>query len=449
MLLNKGYIGNKAVSRIYLGTNLIYENEPPVGRTFHVGSGSGDLEVDANDTNAEWYPIQANDTFVINPGTYGYILFTNFMLDSGTVKVECGGQVNITGYGLYLSGPNKNLNLDFNNQLTCNGFNHAVVIDENSVGGYENIRVAGVNIEGVGSGNRLLYHPAPLYNNGSGPIASENLIIEDWNISISGSPSIGFGICVGGDFWSQGAYDTRNINPIIRNININSTMECQYPVMLFNCEGGLISKIQIEGVNSGVTGNLHSRLSMIVGQGIIEKVSAKNHMGNAACIWGFYRTGNNPLSIIRNIKSQNSNRYSAVEIQGYAAYNTANGSNTNYEVLGVTADTLDIENYFSGCALDVYDTHGGSVKIRNLTSINGHSNTSGGNNVINNINGITVDAGGTAVYADRAAAGVDSDLIPQTGSPLIGAGVSDPNLLDDYYGDSRPNPPSIGAVEPK
>jgi hypothetical protein len=40
------------------------------------------------------------------------------------------------------------------------------------------------------------------------------------------------------------------------------------------------------------------------------------------------------------------------------------------------------------------------------------------------------------------------DLSPKTGSPLINAGVADGAPVTDQQGDERPNPPSIGALEP-
>ncbi len=37
---------------------------------------------------------------------------------------------------------------------------------------------------------------------------------------------------------------------------------------------------------------------------------------------------------------------------------------------------------------------------------------------------------------------------PSATSPLIGAGTPASGMTTDYYGVTRPNPPSIGAVEP-
>jgi Putative Ig domain len=41
------------------------------------------------------------------------------------------------------------------------------------------------------------------------------------------------------------------------------------------------------------------------------------------------------------------------------------------------------------------------------------------------------------------------NFYPATGSPAIGAGVAVPGVTTDYYGVTRPNPPTIGAVEPQ
>jgi hypothetical protein len=37
---------------------------------------------------------------------------------------------------------------------------------------------------------------------------------------------------------------------------------------------------------------------------------------------------------------------------------------------------------------------------------------------------------------------------PASGSPAIGHGIPVSGITTDYYGKARPNPPSIGAVEP-
>jgi hypothetical protein len=42
----------------------------------------------------------------------------------------------------------------------------------------------------------------------------------------------------------------------------------------------------------------------------------------------------------------------------------------------------------------------------------------------------------------------NNSFYPSSGSPLIGAGTPITGLTTDYYGTPRPNPPSIGAVEP-
>jgi len=40
-----------------------------------------------------------------------------------------------------------------------------------------------------------------------------------------------------------------------------------------------------------------------------------------------------------------------------------------------------------------------------------------------------------------------NSFYPTSGSPLIGAGIAIPGLTTDYYGTTRPNPPSMGGVE--
>lgn len=424
---------------------------PPVGRTFNVGTGSGTLEVNA--ASGAWAPIQPNDTFVIQGGTYDYVLFQGFNLTSGNVYVTCTSTVTLTGYGFYLSGSNRNIVCDFLNKvpdqkygLVVDGWDHGVTIDENGVGNYRNVTIKGVRVAGVGNGKRVVNHAPPAYT-GSNP-SSENLVIEDWLVELPNSATPYLGISIGGDPFTS-AYSRLNINPVIRRVEFKGTWQTQYPCFMSNAQNGLMQQITFDGTNQQVTANLHARLAMIHGQGTIEQVFAKNHMGNAAGFWGYYRTGQPNLCIARNILAQNSTRYSAVEVQGFADYNQSGvGANASYYIGGITADTLDTENYFTGCAADVYATFGGAVAVDNAISVNGHSNTSGGNNVINSYNENTITPTGSGVYANRAAAGLNTDLVPQTGSVLIGAGVANVNLTTDYAGKIRSNPPTRGGLEP-
>jgi hypothetical protein len=40
-----------------------------------------------------------------------------------------------------------------------------------------------------------------------------------------------------------------------------------------------------------------------------------------------------------------------------------------------------------------------------------------------------------------------NSFYPSSGSPLLGAGIQVPGVTTDYYGVTRPVPPSMGAVE--
>lgn len=438
-------------------------SEEPVQRVFTVGTGSGNLTIDGTDNTKPWYPLQSGDTFEIQGGTYSSITTVNLVGQQVVIK-NVDNQT-ITSNFLYVNSPQKDVQYNFaNNGSVAKGLTlimesqDTMHIDRSGLGNMENISMYGIKYSVTGStpdGGIFLRHSqdaTTVYNNGAGTTSLKDFLIED--IEFDFTPNSGMSPWYLMSFNRGGlstSIDNNFIDGItIRNIRATGGFFCATAIEIKNCQRALVDDIYFDSLNNNWTSSPpHARIILIQGQGIIENCYMRDGMGNVAVIWGYNRLANNAPSIIRNCLSFNSFRYSTAEIQGYSDLIVSGVSKApHYKMLGLVADTLDTGNYFSGCAGDIYPLLGGTFEARNSVSINGHSNNSGQNNPFNNMAGAGTISNNT-VYANRTLAGVaDETYIPQTGSPLIGAGIANVDLVEDYNGVIRPNPPSIGACEP-
>lgn len=440
---------------------------PTSGRTFNVGTGSGDLTIDGSNLIYEGSPttIQNGDIIEIEGGTYNSITTTNLSVNETPVIIKNVNDESITSKYFYIEGSQKNINYKFdNNGSVLKGLTlimesqETMHIDRAAVGNVENINISGIKyiIENTTpDGGIFIRHSQDStisYANGSGTTALKNISIEniefDFTARTDFSPWYLMSFNKGELSTST---DTNFIDGIIiRNIRATGPFYTSTAIEIKNCQNALIDDVYFDSLNNDWTDNPpHARIILVQGQGIIENCYMRNGMGNVAVIWGYNRLANSSPSIIRNCMSYNSFRYSTAEIQGFSNLIVSGISEApHYKMLGLVADTLDTGNYFSGCAGDIYPLLGGTFEARNSVSINGHSNNSGQNNTFNNMAGGTGTLSNNAVYANRTLAGVeDETYIPQLGSPLIGAGIANIDMVDDYYGNIRPNPPAIGAAE--
>lgn len=443
---------------------LTQDGPPPVGRIFNVGTGSGNLTINGTNTGAAWYPLEPGDTFIIKGGTYGSITTSNLESTGAPIVIKNEADQQVTADFLYINATQKNVNYIFDETLERGltlimESQDTMHIDRNGVGGLEDVYISGIKFtieSGTPDGGVFLRHSQNAttpYSNGSGVTSIKNLTIE--NIEFDFTPKANFAP------WYLMAFNRGDLSTsvdnnfidgiTIRNIRATGTFYCSTTIEIKNCQNVLVDNIYFDSLNNGWTDSPpHARIILVQGQGIIQNCYMRDGMGNVGVIWGYNRLANNDPSIIRNCLSFNTFRYSTAEIQGYSNLIVSGISKApHYKMLGLVADTLDTGNYFSGCAGDIYPLQGGTFEARNSVSINGHSNTSGQNNPFNNMAGGTGTLSNNAVYANRTLAGVeDETYIPQSGSPLIGAGVANVDFTEDYNGNIRPNPPSIGALEP-
>lgn len=101
-----------------------------------------------------------------------------------------------------------------------------------------------------------------------------------------------------------------------------------------------------------------------------------------------------------------------------------------------------------GCsAYDIYSDMASNIQLRNSVAVNPQQGGTGqiwNGSVITNPTTIN-----NTVVVDNTTTLLGTDMIPGAGSVLIGAGTHVADITTDYYGEDRPNPPSIGAVEPQ
>lgn len=447
---------------------------PPVGRTWIIntttapGAGGNTISVNGNDNTKPWYGIMDGDTFEIAGGTYNSVSFSNMSISSGQIKVKAKAGESIITQEFNTSGSHKNVLYDFEysglNSLLCRMTSQRCFhLDKTGVGGYENLTFRGIDFKthsGYTGGGIFIDHANGVnipYGNGSGVVSLTNVKFENISFEAPSAYNRTFWYLarIGSEF-SSGSDGKFNRGVQFVDVRLIGFMEVENAIHISNAEQALISYVRADGVNQNLTNPPHFRLLFIRGQGIIERSYFRNYSGNIGCIWGFNRLNNDSPSIIRNCMGYNSRVYSVAEIQGFSNYIVGGVTKAPpYKLLNLLADTLDTARQYSGCAADVYNLQGGTLVVKNCVSINGHNSASGGNvtqntQPINNMSGITINhtTNKNFVFANRAEAGVIAGnyrLTPT--SPLLNNGITDADLLTDYYGDARGATPSIGAVQ--
>lgn len=459
MLLTKGYVGNQEVSRIYLGEDLVYESAPPVGRVFNVGSGSGSLTVNMENTGADWYPLQPNDTFVIASGSYSQIQFVgdNWGGSEGNrVKVTSDGPVSAPSIWFnggfhdvdadFLDGTTKNLTLTGGSQQIAFGYEW----DDYGIRPVKNVWFRGF-VSNVPTSGRVWNFLGDRIDHdfGDGEVAIDNVFFSDFDVVLPDSPSSSVNYL----FETRSDLNETTDTGFIRNFKMSNgtfigNVNCNALVFLGNTNDpaapAVFEDIYIEGINP--TNTQHPRLIQVYGCGFFNRIKSKNTYGNTIGMFASTRGSTPYTNVALNLVVDNTRKYSGIEYQTFA-YQIIPGKITfgnGMVVNSSSRDTGDPDEGYTSTLVEVYAMQGGTVDAINCVAINPYNATTVGPFDPSDYN---------KVYADSTAAGVDSDMRPTTGSPLIGTGFymadQDPRAGFDYYGDERPNPPSIGAVEPQ
>lgn len=156
-------------------------------------------------------------------------------------------------------------------------------------------------------------------------------------------------------------------------------------------------------------------------------------------------------TLIYNNIDLNTTCYGTIEVRNDPKYRAAGVTGTNIKVYNNTnGNKKDPASYTTAVVLIPNNQLPFTVDIRNNISYNSPSsnNGHGGTNGILVWNPTGVTQSNNKYYTDWKAAGFTDNVNAQVanGSPLLGAGVKT-FVTSDYNGNTRPNPPSIGATE--
>jgi hypothetical protein len=443
---------------------------PPVGRIFNIGAGSGNLTIDGSDDSKEWYPLQPYDTFKIAGGDYGSIALKDISVNSGEVFFTNQNTLIEVDIMSIVGDVAKRITLDFHNKIS--GVKYGLILGTSEysgdkfiidnpyggdVGGYENITIKGIDTRNNFDRGWILNSAGKPYNNGAGITALKNFICEDCQWYSDGVYT-GGALAFGGYINEADGLDVGFIdNAIFRRIDL---IGGNFSITLGNVRNCLVEDIKI--IDCFRDANNHPRIVDISGSGMIQRVYGDHNYGPLVKIAPFNRTsdGTQDTFIIRNISGKNSRKYSIVEVHAAQADDavwTGITIRSKVKVLGVTAFNTGTMTYFDGSpfidgnppyytstAIDIYGT-GTDITVKDCTSINPYAMEG---QVISLTNGPADTQVNNYLTAVNTLTKVNiSNFIPASDSILKAAGGVDSDLPTDYYGTTRTNPPTIGAVE--
>lgn len=456
------------------GRKMQISGTPPIeGRVFVIIGGTGTgvsnkILVDGADNSKEWYPLQANDTFKIVSGSYDDLKFKNLSISSGVIRVTNNDAV-INSTNLVLGGTVfNNVIFDFHNTAS-GGVKYGliisdsvlsrdkVIIDDDEIGGFKNLTIKGIsNINNFDRSWILKSQELP-YMNGAGVIALENFVCEDCEFFSDGSVNSS-AISFGG-FIEEATNQDKGFTKNIRFSRIDF-IGGDFNLTMGNCQGYIIEDFKI--VDCHRNSISHPRIIDVGGTGIVQRVTGDHNYGPQVKVVAFNRSsdGTQATNIIRNVTGKNSRKYSVVEVHSAQADDAVWVGVTvrnKVKVLGVTALNTGTMTYFNGdpfvggvppyytsTMLDVYGD-GTDITVKDCTSINPYAMEGQSISLTNGPADVQVNNYLTAVNTLTKVN--DTTFIPASDSVLKAAGGADSDLPTDYYGTTRNNPPTIGAVE--
>lgn len=428
-----------------------------VGRVFNVGTGSGDLLLDGLDNSKSWFPLQNNDTFRIlgtGSNTYNNI----YLKDMGNASI----QVNVTNQTgvikaerIWTYGTQGNARLDFyqkvsgvdfgveNNWGNNNG--EKFIINSDSADDYTLI-VRGIRCSQFFDKGWQLIPKNKVYNNGAGKSAAELIDIQ-YCVWTDGAKQGEGAVDLGGDFYS--GVDNCFVRKFIFSNNLIQNGDYGVGgrnVGEFQCENNTLISVNPNTPAEG-TGTYHKRTLDIFGWGYYKNISAKNSYGVVCRSVSFARGSTKRTNVITNIISDTNTRYSAVEINEFEAdqRNLSGIATAGFtKVNGVTIRNLGTAGTYTSTCVDIFGS-GNNSTVRNCVAVNpfifGSSDKFA-------INGPVAVQSNNVAYADNNLTKLNlTTYKPAADSVLKGAGIADVDFTTDIYGQTRLNPPTIGAVE--
>lgn len=410
-----------------------------------LGSGTGgNLTIDGS---AKSYNCKT--TLKIKGGTYSSITIKN-------LKGQAGCPIKITNAGqIELSGNNKQLRLiDLNYvDLTGNGvtnikYGFAFSNMRNTAidlsGAINNFTLSHFSFKNIQTYSVISYKPKMVYN------GSEDSYLKNLKFLNLEAESSGTLIRI------ESVEGNSRIVGLVRGIEVAHMQFRDSPrvgsvVSLGKAEDYDLHDNVIERVNS--SNDNHNGLFYVQGNGEFHHNIVRDHQGNAIRAWVF-SIGNSPKDVlIYNNIVFHSRQYSGFEVQAFDR-DIVKGVSTfgNVKVFNNTVGDVNPKGSFPAQVLDLYTLKGGACEIFNNVGYSFHLVAQHNTNYI--WNQLSTDTEPSRVannkyYNTVAEAGITDEKTFELkeNSPLKHAGETFKMLTDDFYGNQRSNPPSIGAVE--
>lgn len=397
-------------------------------KNVNYGTGSGAINI----TGMAQLGLVSGDTLTIVPGTYSGGSINNL----NGVNIIMAGKVVLTGT-ITMAGL-VNINFDW---VVCNS-NHQ---DNFVVKGHcEGIVFAKGGRTGSGifwnaSGTGLKY-------TGQSTTALFNCAILNFLDDSSGS-------LFQGDWGS----DASTLLNVVDGIEIGN-YTCTNPTTNILARGGGVYRYNYHdwklpfnpqtGLNSGDNGIIFH-----TGNGNVKNIKRYGGWGWTVRQFGASLGTKILDSVIENIIDITGTGYGTIDVRNDPAYANGGVVGTNYFIYNNTnGNKVDSYGgkYTTAVVLIANNQAPYKIDIRNNVAYNSATanNGNGGTNGILLWSTINVTSTNNKYYTDWKAAGFSDDINAQivNGSPLIGAGIATINTTD-YNGNTRPNPPSIGATE--
>ncbi|GAA4779778.1 hypothetical protein GCM10023231_03220 [Olivibacter ginsenosidimutans] len=428
-----------------------------------VGNGSGKLLIDGKNFNINKTKItlRAHDTIRIKEGSYQGITIQNIQLPKdSTVIITNNGLVQLIGTGLNDGGSGENHQIKLVNlanvKVLGNGnkkYSHGFLLRDNRYraiqleGIFSNFELSYFDFKDLGD-NVIGYDPENVIYNGSNGTFSENMTFTHLHAD---------NIVELIDFrgWINKDND-QAIRGLIKHIEVayiqvTNSPNCGTVIHLHNAQDFDIHHVVLENINTARTD--HVGIFTINGPGKIHHNLINSGWGNAVRAWPS-TLGNSPkeLLIYNNIVV-NSLKYSAFEVQPTKeALLSGQTTFTNVKIYNNTCGTLSTKGLVVGKILDAFDLFGGRYEVFNNLAFNfpfGGKDIKGPFVSYLGVDEHLVKLSNNLYFDTATQAGIidQKEFKLANSSPAKNAGKTYTSLTDDYYGISRGNKPSIGAVQ--
>lgn len=428
---------------------------PPTGKVINLGTGSGNLVIDAQSLN-----IPGKAIIKIKGGSYNDIKISNFNYDNNNVvTIENDGLIELVGEKQITFSNIKNVVFSGNGTPGISrGFvfrsktSDAASIQLNN--NIDNFTLTNVSFKDLNTYNVIQYDSKKVYD-GSDASYSKNLKFLNIDCDNTGTlirfkGSTENGVITGLLSNVELAYITFKNSP-----NVGSAISMEN-VDSYDIHNNLIQNVNQDNTN-------HNGVFYLQGNGKFYNNVIRDHQGNAIRAWS-YSIGTTPKSmLIFNNIVVNSKQYGAFELQSFER-NMIPGKTTfvRAQVFNNTCGSMNPKGTFPAQILDLYSLLGGTCDIFNNIGYNfkivGQNNT---NYIWNELSDTKPTSFNNKYFSTYQEAGIadenlfklNSNSTLKNGGAALSSKVININSISDIvssdiYGIRRSTTaPSIGAVE--